>query len=139
MDQLIFKNKRIFHFVLNNFWRSSSNLDWSNFKPELSSNLKFIYLSKEVLIIGLIKMTFAARILPIARRHPIIKHGILFTAVLPISAATFSIYHATQSPFFMKNKPPESWNNYDNIPQKLYTTQDLSNYRSDRPYFEYNF
>ena len=82
-----------------------------------------------------------ARVLPIIRRHAIIKRGIFITLIFPLSAAFFSIYHATRSPFYMVNKPIEAWNleAYENRKQKLFTTQDFANNHTKRPYFEYNF
>ena len=79
-----------------------------------------------------------ARVLPMINRHSLIKHGILFTAVLPVSAAGLTLYHSSQSPFMMANKPFESWNNYQYKNQKFYSTIDLSNCHNERPYFEYH-
>lgn len=79
-----------------------------------------------------------ARVLPLVRRHNVIRHGILVTAVFPLSIATFSAYHAIQSPFFMPNKPFESWN-HGFKSEKLYSTHsDHTPHHTERPYFEYN-
>jgi len=77
------------------------------------------------------------RLIPLARQHPTIKHGVLVTGVMPLAAGLYSLYHAAQTPFCIFNQRYEPMVNHDSVNRKYYNEKDLKNYENERPYFEY--
>lgn len=82
-------------------------------------------------------MPISARSLPLLKCN-IVRHGIFITAILPLTMAISSLVHAANNQFIIPIKPSESFQSYDNVNRKWYTTQDFSKNQVERPYFEYN-